>query len=572
MRAPSRPRPLLPGSPLLAAILLAVSSLPAGAQFRFDRGGAFLIGRDPEAVALADIDWNGVLDVVAISTGDDRLSLHLGRIDPATGAWLGTPVKEDSTRGDETSGGYDGGPGASPPAPNGFATLDLPVDVVAADFNRDGVADVAIAERNARTVSIRLGVPTGTFRAPTTFAIGDAPRRLRIADLDDDGLLDLLVVGDHRAHVAFGNRRTLFEPPVPLRSSNFYGFDAADVADVDGDGDLDIVATAESLAGIAELYTFSCDGGREYGLPEAMRFHPDVRGIRDLRAVDIDADGRSELIAATLHPGLYVRPARGAGEARFLRTGDSAFSIDSADFDGDGFTDLLTTNTEPDGTIGLLLADGRGSLEAPIRLQAGFNLRKPSIADIDRDGRIDIAAPAVGFDATERGTFELYFDRSLPSFGAGSVNAGRGTIVDLLTVNGTHGGPARHVTIRTWSRIEVALAAPPASSRRAPFALFAWEANPARSEGASQPHGIGVTSLPTPLSGGSPQPVFVFDSTGTAWACRSLLSPKAPCVLVDRPFGLRHPVTVYLQGLILDPGSAGERPASVTNGVLLEIR
>lgn len=75
-----------------------------------------------------------------------------------------------------------------------FATGRGPSAVVVADFNGDGVLDLAVANEQDNTVSILLGVPGGTFEPEKSYASGSSPLGLVAADFNGDGKLDLAVM------------------------------------------------------------------------------------------------------------------------------------------------------------------------------------------------------------------------------------------------------------------------------------------------------------------------------------------------------------------------------------------
>ena len=92
----------------------------------------------------------------------------------------------------------------------GGAILPLgssPRGVVCADFDEDGVQDLAVASANTNSVVIARGngangVPDGTFAAGVTYAAGTAPARLVAGDWNGDGILDLAVANNSSASVS----------------------------------------------------------------------------------------------------------------------------------------------------------------------------------------------------------------------------------------------------------------------------------------------------------------------------------------------------------------------------------
>ena len=60
-------------------------------------------------------------------------------------------------------------------------------------MNRDGKPDLIVANFNANTVSVLLGIGNGTFAAKTDLSTGAGPFSVAIADLNGDGKPDLVV-------------------------------------------------------------------------------------------------------------------------------------------------------------------------------------------------------------------------------------------------------------------------------------------------------------------------------------------------------------------------------------------
>lgn len=119
---------------------------------------------------LADLDGDGRLDLLVADNGD----------------WL------DPTGG---SGGLvifrnDGGTFHSPSV---IAVGDAPTSIMPADFNGDGLLDLAVANNVSNDVAILLNLGDGTFTAPVRFETGAGPTSVVAADFNVDGVLDLAV-------------------------------------------------------------------------------------------------------------------------------------------------------------------------------------------------------------------------------------------------------------------------------------------------------------------------------------------------------------------------------------------
>ena len=81
--------------------------------------------------------------------------------------------------------------GASYPAGNGARWI------ATADFNLDGRLDLAVANYDAATVSVFVGVGNGSFQSQLTFPCNAQPRALAIADFNTDGKPDIVTANEN---------------------------------------------------------------------------------------------------------------------------------------------------------------------------------------------------------------------------------------------------------------------------------------------------------------------------------------------------------------------------------------
>jgi len=131
-----------------------------------------------------------------------------------------------------------------------------PVGVVAADFDRDGAMDIAVSASgdalNVATVFRRTG--SGTFAARKSFPVGGVnPEGIVAADFDVDGLLDLATADQDSAQVSvlrnLGN--TTFDTAVELAVGMTPGPLVA--ADLDGDASDDLVSANRDSNNVSVL-------------------------------------------------------------------------------------------------------------------------------------------------------------------------------------------------------------------------------------------------------------------------------------------------------------------------------
>jgi hypothetical protein len=158
---------------------------------------------------------------------------------------------------------------------------------------------------------------------------------------------------------------------------------------------------------------------------------------------------------------------------------------------------------------------------------------------------------------------------------AGTVNAGPGArAADVLVVNGEAGDClGRNVRAAIDAPIQISMDVPPAGPDPAPFVLYAWPGVPDATTVTPHPHHLGSMCFPTPLSGGAPLPLEVWNNIGKYPKLGGPGRPSvpAPSIVEHVVNGAGFAVAATLQGFILDDGSAADHPASVTNAVILTI-
>jgi hypothetical protein len=266
---------------------------------------------------------------------------------------------------------------------------------------------VAFAPAGAQDL---LRVPWRAYEAGVSPAM--APNSIATGDVDDDGdadaLLGLYFFGGPGIAVVKGEGGTAFGG---LRTYGV-GYDrmVGDVAlaDVDGDDDLDALATVTGNFDGRVIALWRNNGSGGYGTPSTFATGEGPTGIV---AGDFTGDGFVDVVTADAGFPLFgetvsllVHNGQTGGAAGFLPP--RSFFCDNApdvvragDFDGDGDLDLVVgrgtlTLGAVDGTVVLLNEDGAGSFGPPTHyemsqpaLSSGSAL---AVADLDRDGRLDL--------------------------------------------------------------------------------------------------------------------------------------------------------------------------------------
>ena len=135
---------------LLTVGLSACLAPAAMAQIVTDPAANFAAGSQPSGVAFLDADNDGDLDLATTVDGPDRIQILLN----------------------DGAGNYLLGPSAF------LGASSSPQDIIAADFNGDGIADLAVALRDpSGTVGFYAGSGAGTYTFMSSAAVGDRPAR-----------------------------------------------------------------------------------------------------------------------------------------------------------------------------------------------------------------------------------------------------------------------------------------------------------------------------------------------------------------------------------------------------------
>ena len=252
-----------------------------------------------------------------------------------------------------------------------------------------------------------------SFAARVNLTAGNGPIQTVIADLDGDGKPDLAVTDDYANTITLYRNISVsgtlavgsFEARVVLpASAAAYSPYIMVAADVDGDGKLDLVTTDMTGNTVSVFRNLAVPGSLS-----SNSFAPFVSfavgaGPRQLAVVDLDADGRPEIVT-TCYDGNTVSILRNTGSAGQISAASFAQRIDLsppggphglavADLDGDGKPDIATANNTS-ATLSLFRNIGSGPLSAgsfapEVQIAAAASAHFLRAADLDGDGKLDL--------------------------------------------------------------------------------------------------------------------------------------------------------------------------------------
>ena len=295
---------------------------------------------------------------------------------------------------------------------------------VTADFNGDGVPDLAVVSCNSNfcdrgnaSVAILIGNGDGSFQPPAAYATGAyGPMSVAVGDVNADGVPDLVVASQcassgncttGQVSVLLGNGDGTFKSPVPYSIGLGNSYFVA-VADFNGDGKLDLAVANRTAADsvVAILLgkgdgTFQAPVSYSTGAPSAVF----------LAVADFNNDGALDLAVANSEAdSVSILLGDGNGAFRtaavYASGGALANSIAVGDFNADGTPDLAVVNgcatyynltCSPSGSVGVLLGNGDGTFQPPVAYGSGGNTANfVAVADFNGDGIPDLAVANQG--------------------------------------------------------------------------------------------------------------------------------------------------------------------------------
>jgi hypothetical protein len=332
-------------------------------------------------VLVSDLNGDGISDLVL---GSNVVSIYLGSAN-------GTYTLKDTITVQQAPTSYP---------------------IVIADFNSDGIPDLAVPLYGSNDIAILLGNGDGTFAAPILATVPGSNvdvDQVLVADFNGDGIPDLAIVDGNNSvvDILLGNGNGTFtaegtNPPISGIPLNFIA------GDFNGDGKTDLAVTLTNGT-IAILLgngdgTFAASGfvnSASSGSPSPIA------------VADFNNDGNLDLaVPAGSGPSEAVIVLTGNGDSTFnspfpspVSTSTSVTWIQVADFNQDGAPDAVLADSSGSSTV--FLNNGDGLLNESFLVVSGLSVPyylEVGVGDLNANGYPDIVAG--GYYSSAQG---LYF-------------------------------------------------------------------------------------------------------------------------------------------------------------------
>jgi len=325
------------------------------------------------SVYSADLDGDGDMDVLSASEGDDKVAWY-ENIDGLGDFGIQQIITE---------------------------SLQAAVDVFATDIDSDGDLDVLVASKgfsqsDSRIVWYENLDGLGNFSSLNVISTNIlSATSIYAKDLDGDGDIDVLSSSFFDNKIAwyenldgqgnFGSQQVLTINSLSAR--DVY------VADLDGDGDMDVIAASSAIDEV--IWFENLDGLGNFGAEQVITNNAD--GVLSVYAIDLDSDGDIDVLSASLADDkiAWYENIDGLGNFGSQQIITSSIggqnTVYAVDLDNDGDIDVLSSAPGDNVIAWYENLDGLGDFSTPQIITTDIvGARGVFATDIDNDGDIDV--------------------------------------------------------------------------------------------------------------------------------------------------------------------------------------
>jgi len=293
--------------------------------------------------AVADVDGDGKLDLVAVDNGANQVMV----------------LRNVSVVGSLTTSSFAGRVN--------FAVGSGPRGLAVQDLDGDGKAEIVTCNYGGNNISVLRNIgtagvlTTNSFAPAVSFATGAGPQNVAIGDVDGDGRADLVTVNINggtsqsvsvlRNVSLLGNLAFASEVDLAGLATSF----SVAIGDLDGDGKLDLVVSSFNGGQAASVYRNVSVPGSLTTNSFAARVDFGLGGWGNAVALgDLDGDGKPDLLAVTQLPDQLLLFKNTSTPGNFtinslapevvFSTGSNPNGVVIGDLDGDGRPDIAFAN------------------------------------------------------------------------------------------------------------------------------------------------------------------------------------------------------------------------------------
>lgn len=278
-----------------------------------------------------------------------------------------------------------------------------PAALAAADFNGDGLSDLATANAGSGTLSLLMAADSLHFALPYRLSVGSpqtsAPRTLLVPSLNGDGSPDLVVASTDLAGGALWARFGMGDGTFSGEVASQWPVNADPVAGAAGAFDADSITDLVMVdASASALHLFQGLGSGLFSLRSSLADAARIPRPTAVAVADFDRNGRDDLAVAAGNNTVSVWLTNYDGSIRNGQTitfqpDNVPLAIVPVDLNLDAAPDLVvTTGTPPGVSVVLNSAAPQMGLFGPPSPSIDGGWSAAAAGDFNRDGFPDIVA------------------------------------------------------------------------------------------------------------------------------------------------------------------------------------
>jgi hypothetical protein len=282
-----------------------------------------------------------------------------------------------------------------------YSTDYQPRSIALADFNGDKKLDFVASNEYGQFMTVALGNGDGTFSSSPHFNESNSwANGIGAADFNLDGSLDIVEAGGGTGvglSVMLGNTHGVMAAPtsINLGANSYAQVKFVLTGDVNGDGKPDVVSsTAEGYSNPYGVVVLMGLGTGKFKAPAtyttSTSSYPGAGAL-----ADVNGDGKLDIVTSNFDGTMSVLLNKGAGTygaATVFPSGTGAYASGFVlgDFNGGGKADIVVADFQTNDLV-LLLGNGNGTFQSPVILSSPVRPGGLVAADFNKDSKLDLA-------------------------------------------------------------------------------------------------------------------------------------------------------------------------------------